>query len=166
MINRSTGIVATLCIVGLLGSSSARGQSLADAAAKERERRRKAAESTVPASPASPAKAAPVAGGAPTEVHTESWWRSHSRTHREAVADAEAQVKYYQARIDEAKAPQPSATDSTQPAAPPRVMTEAEKREAEASLATAQRQLAAARKQMQDLEDQARREQVPAEWLR
>jgi hypothetical protein len=45
-------------------------------------------------------------------------------------------------------------------------MTEAEKREAEASLATAQRQLAAARKQMQDLEDQARREQVPAEWLR
>jgi hypothetical protein len=165
MTNRSTGIVATLCIVGILGLSSAHAQSLAEASAREKERRRKTAESSVPASGA--AKTAPSVPGAATEIHTESWWRSHSRTYREAVADAEAQVKYYQARIDEARrAGQPQPGDAPQQAAPARVVTEAEKREAEASLATAQKQLAAARKQMDDLEDQARREQVPPEWLR
>jgi membrane-bound lytic murein transglycosylase B len=164
MINRSTCTLSTLCIVGFLGSSSAHGQSLTEAAAKEKERRRKAAESSLPVPASGTPRAASAAPAAAAEIHTESWWRSHSRTCREAVADAEAQVKYYQARIDEAKTPPPA--DSTQPAAPPRVMTETEKREAEASLATAQKQLAAARKQMGDLEEQARREQVPPEWLR
>jgi hypothetical protein len=159
MIDRSTGIAVTVCMVGLL-ASSASGQSLADAATKEKERRRKAAESSSPA--VAGAKAQPSTASATTEVHTDSWWRSHSRTSREAVADAEAQVKYYQARLDEARTDrQPGPAD----AAPARVLTDAEKRDAEASLAAAQKQLAAARKQMQELEEQARREQVPPEWL-
>jgi carboxylesterase type B len=163
MIDRSTGIVVTLCMVGLL-ASSASGQSLADAAAKEKERRRRASESSAP--PATGAKSAPSTAAAATEVHTDSWWRSHSRTSREAVADAEAQVKYYQARLDEARTDrQPGPADEPH-AAPLRVLTDTEKRDAEASLAAAQKQLAAARKQMQELEEQARREQVPPEWLR
>jgi hypothetical protein len=163
MILRSTGTVVTLCMVGLL-ASSASGQSLADAAAKEKERRRKAAESSAPA-PAG-AKAGPSTTAALAEVHTDSWWRSHSRTCRETVADAEAQVKYYQARLDEARTDrEPGPADATH-AAPARVLSDAEKRDAEASLAAAQKQLAAARKQLQELEEQARREQVPQEWLR
>jgi hypothetical protein len=165
MIDRSTGIVVTLCIVGFLGSSLASGQSLADAAAKEKERRRKSAESSAPA--AAGAKPASSTPAAPTEVHTDSWWRSHSRTGREAVADAEAQVKYYQARLDEARTDrQPGPTDDAPHTAPSRVLTDAERRDAEVSLAAAQKQLAAARKQMQELEERARREQVPPEWLR
>jgi hypothetical protein len=163
MINRSTGI-ATLCILGFLGSSLAHGQSLADAAAREKERRRKAAEASAPASGSAKAPSAGAPATAVAETHTESWWRSHSRTCREAVADAEAQVKYYQARIDEARTPPPLSAESTQ--APPRAMTDADKREAEASLAVAHKQLAVARKQLADLEDQARREQAPPEWLR
>jgi len=158
--------LVAICLLGSVVPRSAHGQSLAEASAREKERRRKAAESTTPTSGA---KAAPAGGpaAAVTETHTESWWRSHSRTCREAVADAEAQVKYYQARIDEARTPAaPSPSGDATPAPSPRALTDAEKRDAEASLAVAQKQLAAARKQMPDLEDEARREQASPEWLR
>jgi hypothetical protein len=168
MVIRSKGLVATLCVLGLLGSTSAWSQSLSEAAAKEKERRKRADAARSDPSPAT-ADGKPAPAPAPaTEVHSESWWRSHARTSREAIADAEAQVKYYEARIEEARTgvrhPQPG--DASPPLPPARVATDAEKREAEASLAQAQKQLAAARKQMEDLESQARREQVPPEWLR
>jgi hypothetical protein len=166
MTTRSTALAATLCIFGFLMTSPTHGQSLSEAAAKEKERRKRAdATKATPSSATADVRPAPATA---TEVHSESWWRSHARTGREAIADAEAQVKYYEARIQEARTgiPQPQPGDASPPLPPTRVATDAEKREAEASLAQARRQLAAARKQMADLEDQARREQVPPEWLR
>ena len=175
----STALAATICIIGILAAPPAPAQSLSEAAAKEKERRKKASSADSSASsdtqraeaprakavPGAEAKAPPATA---TEFHGESWWRSKARTGREAIADAEAQVKYYEARIEEARTGihQPQPGDSIHPLPPARVATDAEKREAEASLAQAQKQLAAARKQMEDLEDQARREQVPPDWLR
>src|SRR5262245_14578769 len=131
MFNRSTGITATLCILAFLGPSQARGQSLADAAAKERERRRKAAETATYADQGKPGDAgtAPAASSASmraSETHTESWWRSHARTCREAVADAEEQVKYYGARIEEARTGvrQPQPGDALQQTPPTRIATD------------------------------------------
>src|SRR5262245_41036490 len=104
---RSTCTGVLLCVLGFLATAPARGQSLGDAAAKEKERRKKAAaaEPSPKPSASADAKAAPAAA---TEFHSESWWRSKARTAHDAVADAEAQVKYYEARLEEGK-PRPAA---------------------------------------------------------
>ncbi len=184
---RSAHILGSLCVLGFLGMGPAEAQSLTELAAKEKERRKKAGTTEAPAfsnddlrklpdsAEANPDRAAddksrPARATTPTdgEARSESWWRSRAKDCREEIADAEQQVKYYEARLEEARTGirQPQPGDATRQLPPTRIATDYEKRAAEAGLALAQRSLAAAKKQMEDLEDEARKKQILPGWLR
>jgi hypothetical protein len=176
-------VLGGLCLLGGLGAGTAAGQGLADLAKKEKERREKAGSTGAPAfsnddlekRPDSAETNASDEGSrssrttppSDAEARSETWWRAQAEACREAIAEAEQAVKTYEALLEEARTgirqPQPGDANKQ---LPPRVATDSQKRAAEYGLALARRQLAQAKKDMDALEDEARKKQILPGWLR
>jgi len=188
-IARMTQVAGGLALLLALGPGAS-GQSLGEAARKEKERREKAGP-TGPAftdedlrgyaeggpdatKPAAGEKTstdktkkeapAPGEGGAGEEAH----WRARAKTARAAIAAAEARVAKAEVALRDAPAGgirQPQPGDAVTQVPPP-VVTDADGRAAEAALAAARSELARAKKAWTDLEDEARRKGALPGWLR
>jgi Tfp pilus assembly protein FimV len=168
----------------------ASGQSLGEAARKEKDRREKAGPTgpaftdedlrgyaegaTGPTKPAAGEKAstdkakkeapAPGEGGAGDEAY----WRARAKAARAAIAAAEARVAKAEAALRDAPAAgirQPQPGDAVAQVPPP-VVTDADQRGAEAALAAARSELERAKKAGNDLEEEARRKGALPGWLR
>jgi len=186
---RSVRVLAGLCLFGFLGAATVGGQSLAEQAEKAKQRRKKAGKTDAPAPAFSNEdlrKLPDSAEGNPdrssddesqdsrtstasgAEAESEAWWRARARACREGIEEAEQAVKRYEALVEEARTGirQPQPGDATRQLPPPRVASDAEKRAAEFNLAQARRGLAEAKKETEDLEEEARKKQILPGWLR
>jgi len=181
----ATRVLGCLFLLGSLGVAGANGQSLAEEARKQKERREKAGSPTS-TSPSFSNEDLQKQGGSSesqkesskpgeprssstktTGDHDEAWWRAQAQERRDAIVEAEAEVKRYEGLLEEARTGirQPLPSDATRQV-PRRIVTDAERRLAEAALAASRLQLAEAKKAMDDLEDEARRKQILPGWLR
>lgn len=185
---RTTSVAGGLVILLAFGPAVS-GQSLGEAARKEKERREKAGP-TGPAftdddltgyaeggaganKPAAGKKAstekarkqepAPGEGGAGDEAS----WRARAKAVRAAIAAAEDRVAKAEAAAQGAtggiRQPQPGDAVAQ---VPPPVVSDADQRAAEAALAAARAELERAKKAWSDLEDEARRKGALPGWLR
>jgi hypothetical protein len=192
---RTTRFVGGLALLLAFGPA-AWGQSLGEAARKEKERRQKAGP-TGPAFTdddlrgyAESGPAAKGAAGAPDKstagekssgdkatkegaarggggAGDEAYWRSRAKAARAAVAAAEARVAQAEAAAQGASAGirQPQPSDALTQVPPP-VVTDADRRAAEAALAAVRGDLERAKKVLADLEEEARRKGALPGWLR
>jgi hypothetical protein len=102
-------------------------------------------------------------GGPSVGAGDEPIWRGRAREHRDAVHNAEKAIQDAQDRLNALM----SDRDVTNTQDPTRLQTvEARKAEARSSLDAARLNLAEAQKALQDLEEEARRSNVPPGWLR
>lgn len=93
----------------------------------------------------------------------EKFWRQRAQNQRKAIAAAEKSIESSQDRMARLMADREPVALSD----PNRLQTiENLKRETQQALERAQRDLAAAQKGLQDLEEEARRKSVPPGWLR
>jgi hypothetical protein len=194
-LGRTTRFVGGLALLLALGPAAS-GQSLGEAARKEKERRQKAGP-TGPAFTgddlrgyAEGGPAAKGAAGAPDKSTAgekpsgdkatkdgtarggggpgdEAYWRARAKAARAAVEAAEARVAKAEAAAQRAPAGirQPQPGDALRQVPPP-VVTDANRRAAEAALAAARSDLERAKKALADLEEEARRKGVLPGWLR
>ena len=151
-------------------------QSLAEVAEKEKERKKKAPPATQSFSDAdlpkrdprkgSPAPTAPPAPDPSRDNKaTEARWRAMARDRRVAISQAEKRVAEIQASLDNSSLD----TDPNPPDAfdPNRLQKlEASKAALRGDLASAKTTLAAAKKALENLEEDARRNSIPPGWLR
>jgi hypothetical protein len=117
-----------------------------------------------PRTPVPEGGSAPAAP-APPSVSTgdETIWRTRARDHRDAIHNAEKSIQETQDRLNALMLDR----DVTSTGDPNRLQTiEAQKAEARSALERARLNLAEAQKALQDLEDEARRNNVPPGWLR
>lgn len=192
---RSAHFARGLVLLLALGPA-ARGQSLGEAARKEKERREKAgptgpaftdedlrgyAEGGAAGKAGAGAAGKSAAGDKASAEKTtkegtprggsgagdEAYWRARAKAARAAMEAAQARVARAEAAAQGAAAGirQPQPGDAlTQ--VPPSVVTDADRRAAEAGLAAARRELERAKKAQDDLEEEARRKGVLPGWLR
>ena len=194
-LGRTTHFVGGLAFLLAFGPAAS-GQSLGEAARKEKERRQKAGP-TGPAFTdddlrgyAEGGAAAKGGAGAPDKsaagekasadkatkegtarggggAGDEAYWRARAKAARAAVAAAQARV----AQAEAAAQATPAGIRQPQPGdaltqVPPPLVTDADHRAAEAALAAARSDLEAAKKALADLEEEARRKGALPGWLR
>jgi hypothetical protein len=172
------GRTCGLALAVALTAGPVLGQSLGEAAAREREKRAKQAKpprtytnddlkkvsgskdgSPSPASSTAP----PPEADADPEGPSEAEWRQRAAKAREAVAEAEASVQRIQDRIDVLRLDR----DPSRLGDPFRLQSiEADVAKAQRELEAAKADVGRAKQAVADLEDEARRAGVPPGWLR
>jgi hypothetical protein len=167
-------------IVLLLGASAtAAAQSLGEVAARtSKERKGKGGKVytnddlnearsgperlAAPMTSAPGAAAAAPAGSPPTTMDPAQRWRRDAKQRRDVIAGIEVKVKGLQSRFDALMADR----EPINVMDPNRLQTlEAEKAKLRAELEAAKDELARARQALEDLQEAARKEGVPAGWL-
>jgi len=189
-IARMTQVAGGLALLLAFGPGAS-GQSLGEAARKEKDRREKAgptgpaftdedlrgyAEGGAAGPTKPPAgektstekskKEGPAAGAG--GAGDEAYWRARAKAARAAIAAAEARVAKAEVALRDAPAAgirQPQPGDAVAQVPPP-VVTDADQRGAEAALAAARSELERAKKAGNDLEEEARRKGALPGWLR
>jgi len=188
---RSFGWLGCLTLGLLLVAEGAAGQSLGEAARKERERRKKAgpvgptftdadlkagepggepapaASGEEPAPPGEVGEPAVAPPGDEAGPGTEVYWRERARTVRDRIAAAEDRLRRAETALEGARVGirQPLPGDALKQV-PDSPVTDAERQAAEKEVAAARLERERARKAQEDLEDEARRREAPPGWLR
>lgn len=175
--------------------STALGQSLGEAAAREKDKRAKRGATATRSYTGDDLKTAPkpgsetdsasagtapilmsgdgteegsstsedAEGGASSSDSDERAWRQRMKEHRDAIAAAEQAIRASEERLARLM----SDRDPVGLMDPNRLQTiESQKNEAMQALESAQRDLAGARQALQNLEEEARRNNIPPGWLR
>jgi hypothetical protein len=180
----------------LLVAGGVSGQSLAEAAKREKERRAKVVEggpsftdedlkrrgeagdsTSGDAGDASGKTAGEGAGGGKSAgaksgtpkagAGDEASWRRRAKALRDAVAAAEAPVAQAQVVLDHTQAGiRQPLPGDAMKQVPPPAVTDRDRRAAEANLEAAKAELARARKALEDFQDEARRKGILPGWLR
>lgn len=185
-----------LAIGLLLAAGGVSGQSLAEAAKREKERRAKVVESgpsftdedlkrrgeggdatsgdagdatgkTAGEGPGAGKSAGAKSGTPKAGAGDEASWRRRAKALRDAVAAAEAPVAQAQAALDKTQAGlRQPLPGDAMKQVPPPTVSDGDRRAAEANLEAAKAELARARKALEDFEEEARRKGILPGWLR
>jgi hypothetical protein len=177
MLQPGRGLALTLVAAFAWPPAQAAGQSLAEIAAKEKQRRKGAAAKTYTNSdlekkggpPKPTAEAAKPTEPEPTPTSSraseEITWRARASSLREAVLSAERRIPELQAELEALNLDmQPNPSDAFDPSRLQK--REAAKTALRQRIEEAEKALERARQAVLDLEEEARRQSVPPGWLR